>query len=72
MARLYLGGSGGLASGYAWTGEGNQTLSWYGMSVGSAGDVNGDGYADLVVGAKDINDPVVERGQGLRVLRQRA
>ena len=63
VARLYLGGSGGLGAGYVWTGEGDQTLSWYGMSVGSAGDVNGDGYADLVVGAKDFNEAFVNEGK---------
>ncbi|MCJ7739318.1 MAG: FG-GAP-like repeat-containing protein [Anaerolineae bacterium] len=63
LARLYLGGSGGLEASYAWAAEGNQTLSWYGISVGGAGDVNGDGYADLVIGAKDFNDPVVNEGK---------
>jgi hypothetical protein len=63
VARLYLGGPTGLGATYAWTGEGNQAVSWYGISVGAAGDVNGDGYADLVVGAKDYNDTYLNEGR---------
>jgi hypothetical protein len=34
-----------------WKGESNQRVAWYGYEVGPAGDVNGDGYDDAVVGA---------------------
>ena len=50
-ARVYFGSVVGLRTTYDWYGEGGQTLSWYGQSVGTAGDVNGDGYADVIVGA---------------------
>jgi len=50
-ARIYLGSAVGLRTSFDWFGEGGQTLSWYGQSVGTAGDVDGDGYADVIVGA---------------------
>ncbi len=54
-AYVYLGAQSGLATTAAWTGEANQAFAHYGWSVASAGDVNGDGYGDLVVGA-DLYD----------------
>lgn len=52
-AFLYLGGASGLATTAAWTAEGNQASARFGSSVASAGDVNGDSYADVIVGAPD-------------------
>ncbi len=62
LVRLYLGGSTGLGTTYAWTAQGGLALSWFGNSVGTAGDVNGDGYADLVIGARDYEDLVTNEG----------
>jgi len=50
-AYLYLGGPTGLATTASWTAESNQALASFGGSAGTAGDVNGDGYADVIVGA---------------------
>ena len=46
-AYVYSGQTGDLL----WTFTGESTGDYFGISVSGAGDVNGDGYADLIVGA---------------------
>jgi len=50
-AFLYLGSASGLATTAAWTATLEGSTAWFGWSVASAGDVNGDGYGDVVVSA---------------------
>ena len=48
---LYMGGPIGVADTASWTMQIDQAGANYGWSVSSAGDVNGDGYGDVVIGA---------------------
>ena len=50
-AFVYYGSVTGLSSLPDWTAVGEQADSWYGFSVSSAGDVNDDGYSDVIISA---------------------
>ena len=49
---------GGPAGGPAWQVGGGQANARFGATVATAGDVNGDGIADILVGAPDYDSPL--------------
>ncbi|QQR88205.1 MAG: FG-GAP repeat protein [Flavobacteriales bacterium] len=55
---VYHGSATGLSAVADWVKEGDQTLAYFGRSAASAGDVNGDGYSDVIIGA-----PLFDNGQ---------
>jgi hypothetical protein len=62
-AYLYLGSGAGLSTSPDWAAESNQATAFFGESVATAGDVNGDGYADVIVGAESYDNGEVNEGR---------
>lgn len=61
-AYLYLGSTSGLNATEDIILESNQNNSLMGWAVASAGDINGDGYTDLLSGATDFDNTEVDEG----------
>jgi hypothetical protein len=61
-AYLFYGGAGVLSTTPAWSQESDHALAYSGFSVAGAGDVNGDGYADFLVGAPGWTDSFNSEG----------
>jgi hypothetical protein len=62
-AFVFLGSETGPSPVPAWTVESNFVGTWFGYSVTSAGDVNGDGYADVIVGAPLYDNGEIDEGR---------
>jgi len=56
-AYLYYGGSWGLSDTHSWIRHGEQIDDYFSISVSSAGDINADGYDDIIIGSS-LNDEV--------------
>ncbi|MDP2314600.1 MAG: FG-GAP-like repeat-containing protein [Pseudomonadota bacterium] len=63
MSFVYLGGTTGLSASPAWTAESNQGGAYFGQSVATAGDVNGDGFDDVIVGAQFYDGALQDQGR---------
>jgi hypothetical protein len=62
-AFVYYGSASGLSTTPSWTAESNQAFAYFGWSVATAGDVNGDGYADVIIGATGYDNVSFDRGR---------
>src|SRR5262249_41994256 len=57
------GSPSGLSTTPAWTAEGNQAGAGFGVSISTAGDVNGDGFADVIIGAPHASNGEQSEGR---------
>lgn len=62
---LYLGSADGLARDAAWIYQPWQAYATSGMSVGTAGDVNGDGFSDLILDVHRWHRTMSDQGRSL-------
>ncbi len=61
-AYIYLGSIGGLSTSASWAASPGQPSANFGYSAASAGDVNGDGYGDVIIGMPGRTNPQSSEG----------
>jgi hypothetical protein len=59
---VFYGSDGGLSETPNWMADGDRASAGLGSSVGAAGDVNGDGYDDIIAGAPFYEEGGIEQG----------
>jgi FG-GAP repeat protein/VCBS repeat protein len=64
VAQVYLGSPSGVASTPAWTAIGAHLLAHFGTCASGTGDVDGDGFDDVLVGEPDFDRSVDEESVG--------
>jgi hypothetical protein len=62
-AYLYMGSASGLAAIPAWTAESDQASALFGIALATAGDLDGDGYDDVVVSASSYDAGQTDEGR---------
>jgi len=63
VAFVFGGSAAGLSATANWRAEGDKADTEFGYAVGTAGDVNDDGYDDVIVGAPQYRHETELRGR---------
>lgn len=60
---VYHGSKDGLGKTPAWVSQGTENQAIFGATIHGAGDVNNDGYDDVIIGANTPNDDPANKGR---------
>lgn len=62
-AYVYHGSASGVVDSVDWSKEIDQDDAYFGFAVAGAGDVNNDGYADVIIGAPNFDNGQADEGR---------